>query len=59
MKIAIISALWHYKKFTLDKFDVDENTSVEKVTKAVNGGTHNLADRQTKFNKAKIELSCK
>ena len=37
-EIAVISALWFYKKNVLDKIIVDGNISVEKVTEKVNGG---------------------
>ncbi|WP_299114735.1 hypothetical protein, partial [uncultured Winogradskyella sp.] len=57
--IAILSALWYYKKSVLDKITVDSITTVKKVTEKVNGGSNGLADRKTKFAKAKDSIKCR
>ena len=56
--IAILSALWYYKIRVLDKISVDTTTTVEKVTKKVNGGTNGLEDRKEIFTKAKDSINC-
>jgi putative chitinase len=48
---SIKSAMWYYKTKVVDKLDI-ENTTVESVTKRVNGGTNGLAERKTIYNKA-------
>ncbi|QEK52449.1 glycoside hydrolase family 19 protein [Pedobacter aquae] len=56
--LAVISALWFYQKRVLDKVSLNANTSVEVVTKKVNGGKNGLSDRITKHNLAKINIDC-
>ncbi|MEN8125893.1 MAG: glycoside hydrolase family 19 protein, partial [Bacteroidota bacterium] len=58
MKIAVISALWFYKKNVNDKITIDTNTTVEEVTKKVNGGTKGLDDRESLHTKAKTNIDC-
>ncbi len=56
--IAIISALWFYKKNVLDKISLDSTTTVKIVTKKVNGGLNGLSDRKEIFQKAKDSITC-
>jgi len=56
--VAVISALWFYKKNVLDKITIDSITSVKKITKKINGGTNGLKDRKKIFNKAKDSINC-
>jgi putative chitinase len=56
--IAIISALWFYKKNVLDKISLDSTTTVKTVTKKVNGGLNGLSDRKEIFQKAKDSITC-
>ena len=58
LKIAVISAMWFYKNSVIDKLTINNNTSVESVTKKVNGGDHGITDRKKKFNKAKDNIDC-
>ena len=48
---SIKSAMWYYKVKVIDKLSI-ESTTVEAVTKKVNGGDNGLADRKTIYNKA-------
>ena len=57
-EIAVISALWFYKKNVLDKIIVDGNISVEKVTEKVNGGTSGIEDRIELHTKTKSNIDC-
>jgi putative chitinase len=57
--IAILSALWFYKTSVLDKITIDNNTTVKKVTKKVNGGKNGLTHRKEIFDKAKDSITCK
>ena len=57
-EIAVISALWFYKKMVLDKITVDANTTVKAVTKKVNGGKNGLAHRKELLAKTKEEIDC-
>ena len=55
-KIAIISALWFFQKKL--GIEIDSNTTVEEVTKSVNGGTNGLSDRKNKFEKTQTNIDC-
>lgn len=58
-KLAVTSALWFFKTRVLDKITVDANTSVEKVSKKVNGGILNgITERKTYFQNAKSNIHC-
>lgn len=56
-EIAIISALWFYN--TKINITIDSKTTVESITKLVNGGDNGLIDRKNKFKKAKTNINCK
>jgi len=56
--ISIISALWFYKTRVLNKISVNANTSVEVVTKKVNGGKVGLNGRKSRFNAAHRYVKC-
>lgn len=58
MEIAIISALWYYKKRVLDKITLDSNTTVLKVTELVNGGDNGLNDRKQIFEDCSVHIDC-
>lgn len=58
MKIAIISALWFFKKKVIDKITINNTTTVKAVTGKVNGGTNGLPDRKELHNKAKTNIDC-
>jgi putative chitinase len=53
-KYAGLSAIWFWNKSGLNKIaDTDnlrDNSTVEKITKKVNGGTHGIVDRIERFN---------
>jgi putative chitinase len=53
-KYAGLSAIWFWNKNGLNKIaDTDnlrDNSTVEKITKRVNGGTHGISDRIERFN---------
>jgi putative chitinase len=53
-KYAGLSAIWFWNKNGLNKIaDTDnlrDNSTVEKITKRVNGGTHGIVDRIERFN---------
>jgi len=51
-EIAVISALWYYDKKVTRRLNINQNTSVESVTKKINGGKNGLSHRQSLFNKA-------
>jgi putative chitinase len=57
--VAILSGMWFYKKRVLDKITIDSTTTVEKVTKKINGGTVGLSSRETWFNTIKDTINCK
>ncbi len=57
--LAVMSALWYYKKRVLDKITVDSLSTVRKVTKKVNGGRNGLTHRKKIFKKAKDSITCK
>ena len=57
--VAVLSALWFYKKRVLDKIKVDSTTSVLKVTKKINGGINGLTERKLNFQRLKDSISCK
>ena len=57
-EIAVISALWFYKKRVLDVMTVNNGTSVEKVTYKINGGQQGLSHRKKLTEKAKKEIDC-
>ncbi len=57
-EIAILSALWYYKKRVQDKLTIDSTTTVLKVTKKVNGGKTGLKDRKELHTKAKTNIDC-
>lgn len=56
--LAILSGLWFYKARVLDKITIDSITTVEKVTKKINGGTVGLPQRKVRFKKAKDSITC-
>lgn len=56
--ISIVSALWFYKTRVLNKIAVNGNTSVERVTKKVNGGKVGLNGRKSRFNAAHQYVKC-
>lgn len=56
--IAILSALWFYKKRVIDNVSIDSTTTVKKITKKVNGGVNGLADRELRFQQAKDSINC-
>lgn len=55
--IAVISALWFYNNKI--NITIDSKTTVESVTKKVNGGSNGIKDRKSKFTKAKTNIDCK
>lgn len=55
---SLISALWYFKKHSLDNFPINSNTSVEKVTLFVNGGTNGLPDRKKIFKILQLYINC-
>lgn len=57
-EIAVISALWFYKTNVLDIIKVTTDTTVEKVTKKINGGRNGLAHRKKLTEKTKKEIDC-
>jgi putative chitinase len=58
-ELAVESGLWFFKDRVLDRMNVDKNTSVEAVTKKINGNKNGLADRKSKFNSTKENVNCK
>jgi len=48
---SIKSAMWYFKTEVVDKLNI-EKTSVESVTKKVNGGSTGLSEREEIYNKA-------
>ncbi len=56
-KIAVISALWFFKK-VMDKISIDTDTTVKKITKIVNGGTNGLSDRESIKNSTELNIDC-
>ena len=54
---AVISALWFYDNKV--NITIDSKTTVEKVTRKVNGGTNGIKDRENKLKKVKINIDCK
>ncbi|RQO71050.1 hypothetical protein DBR40_17590 [Pedobacter sp. KBW01] len=56
--LAIESALWAFKSKVLDRMDVNNKTSVDAVTKKINGGKNGLSDRKSKFNSVKQNVDC-
>lgn len=53
---AVLSALWFYKTRVMKQVDIDWKTSVKKVSKAVNGGTNGVPERERIFKKAILIL---
>ena len=53
---AVISALWFYDNKV--NITIDSKTTVEKVTRKVNGGTNGIKDRENKLKKVKINIDC-
>lgn len=56
-KIAVISALWYFKK-KVNADNIDENTTVKSVTKKVQGKTEGLAVRKANFENAQEYIEC-
>ncbi|MEN8125891.1 MAG: hypothetical protein ABFR32_12270 [Bacteroidota bacterium] len=40
------------------KIEIDSNTTVEEITKKVNGGAKGLDDRESLHTKAKTNIDC-
>jgi putative chitinase len=57
-EIAVISALWFFQEVVLANENIDQSTSVEKITKLVNGGDNGLVHRKNLHNKSQIEINC-
>jgi predicted chitinase len=55
-KSAVISALWYYQNKL--NINIDSDTTVEEVTKIINGALIGLEDRINKFEKARTSLDC-
>ncbi|WP_303315438.1 glycoside hydrolase family 19 protein [Flavivirga abyssicola] len=56
--IAIISAMWFYKNNVMNKISINASTTVEAVTKKVNGGSTGIKDRKELHTKAKQNVNC-
>ncbi|WP_430410990.1 glycoside hydrolase family 19 protein [Kordia sp.] len=57
--MAVLSAMWYYKKRVLDKITIDSTTTVKKITKKINGrGLAGIKDRRKRFKKAKDSITC-
>ena len=52
---SIKSAMWYYKVKVIDKLSI-ESTTVEAVTKKINGGDNGLADRKTYHTDVQISI---
>ena len=58
--LAILSGLWFYKTKVLDKITVNSTTTVDEVTKKINGkAKKGIKDRKNKFNQALNYIICK
>lgn len=55
-ELAIKSALWFFKEKVLDTISITDSTTVEEVTKKVNGGMNGLDDRESNHESAKDSL---
>ena len=58
IEIAVISALWFYEN-NVNSDSITSDTSVNEVTKKINGGKKGLKHRKSLFNKTKIHINCK
>ena len=56
-EIAVISALWYYDN-KVNSNSITSTTTVEKVTKKINGGKKGLKHREQLFNKTKNHINC-
>jgi len=50
--LAVLSAMWYFKVNVLDKITVDGSTSVEDVTRIINGGQTGIKDRKIYYQRA-------
>ncbi|PKG41595.1 hypothetical protein [Psychroflexus sp. MES1-P1E] len=58
LELAIISALWFYEINVLNSINLDEETSVEDVTKKINGGLKGLNDRKNIYENSNEFIDC-
>ncbi len=56
--LSVEAALWFYMDRVLDRMTVDSSTTVEAVTKRVNGGKVGLPDREAKYKNVKKHIDC-
>ena len=56
--LSTISALWFFKQRVLNRINLNENTSVQMVTKLINGANNGLKERQLYTAKAKLYIKC-
>ena len=57
IEIAVISALWYYEN-KVNSNSITSTTTVEKVTKKINGGKKGIEHRKQLFNKTKNHINC-
>ncbi|WP_421762562.1 glycoside hydrolase family 19 protein [Ekhidna sp.] len=57
-EIGVISALWFFKENILNKTTIKSNTSVDILSKIINGGDNGLEERRDNLKKAKEHINC-
>jgi putative chitinase len=56
--LSVISGLWYFKTRVNSRLSITATTTVEQVTKKVNGGLNGLRERKNYYNKSKIHIFC-
>lgn|GEM_PF-6501393 len=56
--IGVISGLWYFKNRVLSKINIDGHTSVEAVTKKINGSTNGLTERKRLYKESQTNIQC-
>jgi predicted chitinase len=55
---SLISALWFFKTRALDKISINSNTSIDRVSLIVNGGTNGLPERRKVYKTLQSYINC-
>ena len=58
MEIAVLSALWFFENKVENRLTINNETSVEQITKLVNGGLTGIKRRNEIYSLTKISINC-
>ena len=57
-KVGVISGLWYFKT-RVSNHKIDNSTTIDDVSRWVNGGKNGLSERKRLYNKAKTNVKCR